>query len=45
MDVVLCRCVCRFNFGKALWYFPQTEVPNSWTIDQMQVGQARGSGV
>jgi hypothetical protein len=36
---ILCSCCCarRFNFGKALWYFPRTAAPISWTIAQMQV--------
>ncbi|WIA21444.1 hypothetical protein OEZ85_000653 [Tetradesmus obliquus] len=29
----------RFNFGKALWYFPCTAAPHSWTIQQMQAKQ------
>uniref|UniRef100_A0A383VJR1 Uncharacterized protein n=1 Tax=Tetradesmus obliquus TaxID=3088 RepID=A0A383VJR1_TETOB len=29
----------RFNFGKALWYFPRTAAPHSWTIQQMQAKQ------
>ena len=34
---VLFCCAARFNFGKALWYFPRATAPHSWTIQQMQV--------